>query len=247
MIARIADPQPGRFLTARWLDLLMLNYAVDPALLAPLVPAGTTLDLWDGAAIASLVGFRFVDTRVLGVPIPGHRDFDEVNLRFYVQRREGNELRRGVVFVRELVPRAAIAWVARTLYNEPYRALPMRHRHSVSGSSRSLSYEWRESNDWIGISASTDGPAAALVRGSEAEFITEHYWGYTRQRDGGTIEYRVAHPAWSVWSATEPRVLGSLERTYGPQFSAALEGAPRSAFVAVGSEITVHRGRRLPR
>jgi uncharacterized protein YqjF (DUF2071 family) len=236
---------PGRFLTARWLDLLMLNYEVDPALLEPLVPRGTTLDRWDGAAIASLVGFRFVDTRVLGLPIPWHRDFDEVNLRFYVRRVEGREVRRGVVFVRELVPRAAIAWVARTLYNEPYRALPMRHRIHASATGREVGYEWRERGDWVGIAAETSGPASPLIAGSEAEFITEHYWGYTRQRDGGTVEYRVEHPSWQVWAATAPRVHGSLKRTYGAAFADALSGRPRSAFVAVGSEVTVYGGRRL--
>ncbi len=236
---------PGRFLTAKWRDLLMLNYAVDPALLLPLVPAGTTLDLWDGAAIASVVGFRFVDTRVLGIPVPWHRDFDEVNLRFYVRRVEGSEVRRGVVFIRELVPRAAIAWLARTLYNEPYRALPMRHAIAESAAGRELRYEWREREQWVGIAARTRGAAAPFVVGSEAEFITEHYWGYTRQRDGGTIEYRVAHPSWSVWAAEEPRVYGDVARTYGAQFAAALSGSPRSAFVAVGSEISVDKGRRL--
>lgn len=234
-----------RFLTAQWRDLLMLNYAVDPALLAPLVPAGTTLDLWHGVAIASLVGFRFVDTRLLGLPIPWHRDFDEVNLRFYVRREEGDELRRGVVFVRELVPRAAIAWVARTLYNEPYRALPMRHVIRESVGDRELRYEWREADQWVGIGARTSGAATALAAGSEAEFITEHYWGYTRQRDGSSIEYRVAHPSWSVWQASDPRVFGDLRATYGADFASAVSGAPRSAFVAVGSEIAVHEGRRL--
>lgn len=235
----------GRFLTAQWLDLLMLNFEVNPKLLAGLVPKGTTLDLWDGAAIVSLVGFRFVDTRILGLPVPWHRSFDEVNLRFYVRRVEGNEIRRGVVFIRELVPRAMIAWVARTLYNEPYRAVPMRHRHTQSNDGRELRYEWRERGQWLGISARTRGEAEPLTPGSEAEFITEHYWGYTRQRDGGSIEYRVAHPAWSVWAAEEPRVHGKLSRTYGTDFASALSGPPRSAFVAVGSEIAVHYGRRL--
>ena len=191
MSPAVAAPRP--FLTAEWLDLLMLNYVVPPARLEPFVPAGTVLDRWDGAAMVSVVGFRFVNTRVLGVAVPGHREFEEVNLRTYVRRIAPDGPRRGVVFLRELVPRRAIAWVARALYNEPYRALPMRHAIARDGAVRELRYEWLASG-WNGIRARTEGEAAALVPGSEAEFITEHYWGYTRQRDGGTMEYQVAHP-----------------------------------------------------
>jgi len=223
----------------------MVNYAVDPTLLLPHVPAGTTLDLWSGHAMVSVVGFRFADTRVLGVASPGHRNFEEVNLRFYVRRMEGDEVRRGVVFLRELVPRRAIAWVARAWYNEPYRALPMRHACVTRGTEREVRYEWKEGDAWTGIGATTRGAPHLAQAGSEAEFITEHYWGYTRQRDGGTIEYRVAHPAWRVWEAHDARVSGDLSVTYGATFGAALRQPPRSTFVAEGSTITVYRPRRL--
>lgn len=234
------------FLTAEWRDLLLINYEVDPRLLAPLVPAGTTLDLWDGMALVSVVGFRFIDTRVLGISIPWHRDFDEVNLRFYVRREAEGEVRRAVVFIRELVPRAAIVWLARALYNEPYRAVPMRHRLSGDEKGRSLHYEWNERGTWTGLDARTEGPAHALVAGSEAEFITEHFWGYTRQRDGTTVEYKVTHPSWCVWTAHEARLHGALAATYGGEFASVLAATPRSAFVAEGSPVTVFRPRRLP-
>jgi uncharacterized protein YqjF (DUF2071 family) len=224
----------------------MLNYEVDPALLAPLVPRGTELDRWDGRALISVVGFRFLNTRVLGLSVPGHRDFEEVNLRFYVKREGPEGVRRAVVFIRELVPRRAIAWLARAAYNEPYRATPMRHAIREESGRRSLQFEWREGETWNGIRASTTGPAEPLVAGSEAEFITEHYWGYTRQRDGGTVEYRVEHPRWSTWSAPDAKVTGRLAATYGEDFGAVLEGSPRSTFVAVGSPVTVYRPLRLP-
>src|SRR5271154_3596191 len=118
--------QPAVFLTAEWRWLLMLNYAIDPAVLRPLVPAGVELDLWQGDALVSMVGFLFLGTRVLGVPVLWHRDFEEVNLRFYVRRETPEGWRRGVTFVREIVPRLAIAVLARVLYNEPYVACPMR-------------------------------------------------------------------------------------------------------------------------
>lgn len=224
----------------------MLNFVVDPRLLTPHVPAGTERDLWQGDALVSVVVFRFVDTRVLGMAIPLHRDFEEVNLRFYVRRRTDDEVRHAVVFIRELVPRRAIASIGRARYNEPYRALPMRHEVTRHSGAQTVRYEWREGRVWTGMSARTSGEPSALVRGSEAEFITEHFWGYTRQRDGGTVEYEVAHPAWRVWQAIEPTLSGDVAGTYGNECARALAGPPRSAFVAEGSPITVFRPRRLP-
>lgn len=243
MLRRVGELR--RFLKAEWRDLVIANYRVPSSLLEPLVPRGTTLDLWNGDALVSLVGFRFVDTRVLGLAVPLHRDFPEVNLRFYVRRETPTEVRRGVVFVRELVPRHAIAWMARALYNEPYRALPMRHRGRRHADSGHWQYEWRERGTWTGFAASTAGPSAPLVAGSKAEFITEHYWGYTRQRDGGTVEYHVQHPRWQVWDRGVLEVHGDLQRTYGEPFGRVLHGGPDSVFVAVGSPITVFQPQRL--
>jgi uncharacterized protein YqjF (DUF2071 family) len=235
------------FLTARWEHLVLLNYACPPALLAPLVPAGTTLDPWHGQTLVSLVGFRFEDTRLAGVPIPGHRRFDEVNLRFYVRRiAEDGSVRRAVVFIRELVPRRAIAAVARWIYNEPYLAVPMAHLIDLDPrTGGAVAYRWQYRGRRFALGATVDGPAQPLVAGSAAAFITEHYWGYTRQRDGGTLEYEVVHPPWLVWRAATSRFEGDAARLYGPDFARILAAPPQSAFVAVGSPIAVHKGRRL--
>lgn len=239
--ARIAPP----FLTAEWRWLLMLNYAVDPALLRPLVPVGTELDAWDGVTYASVVGFRFLRTRVMGVPIPFHRDFDEVNLRFYVRRKGPEGWRRGVVFVKEIVPRAAIAAVARWVYNENYVALPMRHRLDVGGGGGEAEYAWRHRGRWCALRGRARGKARPLEPGSEAEFITEHYWGYARQRDGGTVEYQVEHPRWTVWTVDAPALECDAAALYGPAWAPVLAGAPRSALLADGSAVVVRRGMRL--
>ncbi|BCS34935.1 hypothetical protein TBR22_A41610 [Luteitalea sp. TBR-22] len=234
------------FLTARWESLVLLNYRCPASLLAPLVPRGTILDTLDGEALVSLVGFMFADTRLLGLPVPFHRTFEEVNLRFYV-RREGREVRRAVVFVRELVPRAAIATVARVVYNEPYLAVPMRHDVALApDTGGTVRYGWRHGGADFEIGATASGAAAPLVPGSEAEFITEHYWGYTRQRDGRTLEYQVEHPSWRVWTAERSWFTGPAGSLYGPAFAGVLAQPPRSAFIAVGSAIEVHRGRLLP-
>jgi uncharacterized protein YqjF (DUF2071 family) len=243
-------PEPRPFLTASWRYLAMLNYEVPAALLSPLVPVGTELDRWDGATLASLVGFRFLDTRVLGIPIPGHRDFDEVNLRFYVRRRgEDRAWRRAVVFIRELVPRRAIASVARWLYNEPYTAVPMRPElemaRAAEGQPGRAAYAWRMADRWHRLEVRTRGRPVVPDPNSGAAFIAEHYWGYTVQRDGGSKEYRVEHPPWRVWEGEEARLDCDVRAVYGPGFAECLVAQPRSAFLAEGSAVIVHRGQRL--
>jgi uncharacterized protein YqjF (DUF2071 family) len=226
----------------------MQSYDVDADALAPLVPAGTALDLWRGRALVSVVGFRFLDTRVLGVAIPWHRDFDEVNLRFYVRRDvPGSETRHGVVFVGELVSRLAVALLARLAYNEPYRAVTMRSAtpRGADEAPGRLAYEWRIGGDGEGLAATAVGAPAAPEPGSQAAFITQHHWGYTRQRDGGTVEYEVVHPPWRVWTAGGPTLTMDVARLYGPAFAPALARAPVSALVADGSPVSVYAPRRL--
>jgi uncharacterized protein YqjF (DUF2071 family) len=219
----------------------MLNYEVAPALLEPLVPRGTELDTWNSRTYVSLVGFLFDDTRVLGFPIPGHQTFEEVNLRFYVRRETAGDVRRGVTFIREVVPRHAIAIVARALYNEPYVALPMTHTFTgdAGGAPRQTEYRWRSSSGWISLKFEARGEGAEVAAGSQEEFITEHYWGYTRQRDGSTVEYRVDHPRWRVWNG-RAALTGDLTPVYGERFAALVREPPVSAFIADGSAVVVH-------
>jgi uncharacterized protein len=231
------------FLTADWRHLVLINYQVPPALLLPLVPRGTELDSHDEHVFVSLVGFRFLDTRVLGCRVPFHEDFDEINLRFYVRREVAGEIRRAVTFVREIVPRRAIALVARALYNEPYVSCPMRsdidhagHDHPVRAR-----YAWRSDGIWHELAVEATGEPALPTPASDAEFITEHYWGYTRQRDGGTIEYRVAHPTWRLRRSSSVLVSGEMSRVYGDALGEILRGEPASAFLAEGSAVSVSR------
>jgi uncharacterized protein YqjF (DUF2071 family) len=235
---------PAPFLTAAWHNLAMINYEVEASVLLPYVPAGTTLDSWQGRTFASLVGFQFLNTKVLGIPIPFHRNFEEINLRFYVRREVGGEVRRGVVFIRELVPRRAIALVARAMYNEPYRALPMRHT-IVLEPALTASYSWRLRGRWHRFAVTAQRPAELPDAGSLEEFITEHYWGYTGQRNGSTIEYQVTHPQWAV-SGGVAEVDADLVPLYGPDLAAHLQ-TPASCFIANGSEISVLRPQRIGR
>lgn len=223
----------------------MINYPVEPALLAPFVPPGTELDFFGERTFVSMVGFRFCDTRICGVPIPFHRTFEEVNLRFYVRRAAAEGWRRGVVFISEIVPRRAIAAVARVLYNEKYRALPMRHTVEPAGGAVRAEYGWRHRGRWNSLAVSGQGEPALAAAGSEEEFITEHFWGYTRQRDGGCAEYEVEHPRWRLWPAASARLDCDAAALYGAAFAETLAGAPSSALLAEGAPVTVRRGVRL--
>jgi uncharacterized protein len=228
------------FLTARWQHLLFLNFSIDRALAQSLVPRGTELDLLDGEALVSVVAFRFLDTRILGVAVPFHRDFDEINLRAYVRRKDGGRWLRGVVFVRELVPRPAIAWTARLAYNEPYRAVRM--RHSIAMDERSggnLRYEWKDGPAWHSVAATVTGAPMPIDPHSPTGFITEHYFGYTRQRDGGTVEYQVRHDRWRYWCAESSRLTCDVARVYGPEWVESLGARPVSAFVCDGAPVTI--------
>ena len=233
---------PGPFLTANWRNLVMLNYELRADILQPYVPVGTILDSWHGQFFVSLVGFQFLGTKVLGLPIPFNRNFEEINLRFYVRRELEDETRRGVVFLREFVPRQAIALVARHMYNEPYLALPM--RHTVTMNPHIASYSWRREGRWNRFGVEAHRPPALPFTGSFEEFITEHYWGYTRQRDGSTIEYQVIHPQWTV-SSGAATIDADLAAVYGAELAAQLR-TPASCFIASGSAITVLRPQFLP-
>lgn len=235
----MAESKP--FLTAQWRWLAMANYEIDAAVLAPYVPHGTEIDDWQGKTYISLVGFLFLDTKVKGLAIPFHRDFEEVNLRFYVRRKAEDGWRRGVVFIKEIVPRRAIASVACALYNENYVALPMRHEIAEN----EVCYSWRHGGGWNRLSARKSGEPKFAPSGSEEEFITEHYWGYSAQRDGGCVEYRVEHVRWRIWPAEQAAVECSVAGLYGPEFVPAMSREPCSVFLAEGSPVAVYRGRRL--
>jgi uncharacterized protein YqjF (DUF2071 family) len=228
------------FLTANWRYLAMMNFVADPKLLEPLLPLGTELDFHEGRTFVSVVGFLFLDTRVFGLPIPLHRDFEEVNLRFYARRKNADEWRRGVAFIRELVPRQAIALVARTFYGEPYSAVPMRHSLEHKGGRVFVEYQWRRRKRWEKLAMTAAGEPQDSAPGSHEEFITEHYWGYTARRSG-LSEYRVEHPRWRLWTAQTARFDADVGTLYGPQFVEPLAAPPVSGFIAEGSHIEVHR------
>jgi uncharacterized protein YqjF (DUF2071 family) len=235
-----------RFLTANWQKLIMANYEIDATQLKTLIPAGTEADTWNGNTYVSLVGFLFGNTRVRGWRIPFHVNFPEVNLRFYVRYKENHEWKRGVVFVKEIVPRPAITFVANSLFNERYITLPMKYSIQYDNPELAVSYHWKYKNAWHSLSAQANTAKQPLVSGSKEEFITEHFWGYSSLREGITGEYRVEHPRWDVYPVQRHEVHCDFESLYGKQFGGLYAQQPVSVFLAEGSEVAVYKKRIIP-
>lgn len=225
------------FLTAQWKNLVMINYAVDPELLSPFVPGKCEIDLYEGEALVSLVAFQFLQTRVLGIKIPWHVNFPEVNLRMYLKREVSGEIRRGVSFIAEIVPRRAITLVANTLYDENYITRPMTQRVTVRDDSLYANYTFRNKGQENSIMAETELKALAIEPGTMEYFITEHYYGYTKGKR--TKEYRVDHPTWRSFALKNYSVKVDFAAVYGTHWHFLNGATPHSALVAEGSEISV--------
>lgn len=231
---------PSIFLTAEWRKLIMANYPVDPNLLRPFLPYRTELDSWKNSTFVSLVGFMFREVRVKGLRIPFHTHFPEVNLRFYVRYKDGNEWKRGVVFISEIVPRPAIAWVANTLFGEHYISLPMQLSETLTGDQLQVSYNWKFRGRWNELSVEAGAHPHPLAVESKEEFITEHFWGYATAGLGRTGEYQVAHPRWDIYEVLQHKVDCDFEGLYGADFADLTTRAPESVFLAEGSAISVY-------
>lgn len=233
------------FLTAKWKNLIMANYIVNPEHLEKYLPKGTELDYWNGNCYVSLVGFLFKDTKVLGFRIPKHTDFEEVNLRFYVKRYENGTWKRGVVFIKEIVPKKAITFVANTFYKENYQTLAMGHKNELDAEIRTVAYEWEDNQTSHSIEVSAYDFSTTIDADSEAEFITEHYFGYTKYSENTTFEYEVKHPKWNQYLIKEHKINIDYKKLYGNDFAFLNQLSPNSVFLADGSEIKVENKRKL--
>jgi hypothetical protein len=237
---------PSTFLTAEWRKLIMAQYEVAPQTLEPRLPSGLELDLFRGRCYISLVGFLFDRVRIKGIAIPFHTRFEEVNLRFYVTRTERDGARkRGVIFLREFVSRPAIALVARSFYEEPYSTVPTRHTFAVSSNELSVRYAWKHRARWHSLAVEAANTPQPIFPDSEEEFITEHYWGYTKRTRGATSEYAVQHPRWQTYPILSQEINADLGSLYGSPFASLNAQQPTSILLAEGSAVTVSTGHRL--
>jgi len=233
------------FLKAKWRKLAIANYEIEPSLLQQYLPVGTELDTWNGINYLSLVGFMFQNTKILGFKIPFHINFEEVNLRFYVRYKDQNEWKRGVVFIKEIVPKYAITLVANTLYGEHYATHQMGHSWIEKTTTREVSYKWRTKQGWQKFIVEAKKEQQKIINKSEVEFITEHYWGYTKINERTTTEYEVTHPKWLHYPVVNYEIDVDFEETYGAKFRFLNFCSPKSVMLAEGSNITVEGKRTL--
>nr|WP_199158946.1 DUF2071 domain-containing protein [Pedobacter sp. ASV2] len=234
----------GVFLTAEWRKLALANYAVDKNILLKYLPPHVELDSWQGKYYVSLVGFMFVDVRLKGLTIPFHTTFEEVNLRFYVKYNENGIWKRGVVFIKEIVPKPAITFIANTIYKENYQTLPMKHMWIEQKDQLEVEYQWKN-KDWNKFSVITSSTKETIAIDSEEEFITEHYWGYTKVGTNKTSEYGVEHPRWEVYPVKEYTINVDFGTNYGEEFGYLASAKPDSVMLAEGSEIRVLKGKKI--
>ena len=235
------------FLDAEWRKLLMANYAIDAKILQKYVPHNTEIDYWNANCYVSLVGFMFLNTKMLGIKIPFHINFEEVNLRFYVRYKEGDKWRRGVVFIKEIVPKIMLSLVANTLYREHYETMPMKHfwetnKNENKEETLTVEYSWKK-DKWHSLKVIADAKLSKIEDESEEEFITEHYWGYTKFNDKKTSEYGVEHPKWDIYKVKEYFIDIDFEQIYGEDFKFLQDLKPTSVFLAEGSQIKVNSKR----
>lgn len=233
------------FLTAEWRKLVLANYEINPQILFPYLPNKTELDIYKDKCFVSLVGFMFKNTKLLGLKIPFHVNFEEVNLRFYVKHKAGQEWKRGVVFIKEIVPKAAITFIANTLYKEHYETLKMNHIWEQDQNGQLVSYQWKRNGIWQECSVKAEAKPQAILEGSDTEFITQHFWGYTKITDSKTYEYEVTHPRWEHYPVKDYNMKLDFGANYGPDFEFLNRQKPASVMLAEGSLITVENKRTI--
>ncbi|MEM7103145.1 MAG: DUF2071 domain-containing protein [Bacteroidota bacterium] len=227
------------FLTAEWRNLILLTYSVEPSKLQPWLPDGLTLDIIDDRAFVSFVAFDFLRTRVKGLPIPFHINFPEINLRFYVKKGE----QRGVMFIKELVPKPCIALVARKLYNEPYEATPMKSFSKIEGSHLIIEHFFEYGGRKHDLKFVADNEPFMPEADSTATFFKEHEWGYGLDHNGKLQQYRVEHPLWRIYPLRKRFHLNvDFGLLYGETWDFLGSKIPYSVLLAEGSAIKVFPG-----
>lgn len=231
------------FLSATWEYLAMMNYVVEPEILKPYLPPHTELDLFEGKALVSIVGFLFNNTKVMGMPWPWHTNFDEVNLRYYVKHFDGQQWKRGAAFISEIVAKPMIAATANLMYNEHYSTAKMFHNIRTVNNKLLVEYNWKKKKQpWNSIEIQAATELLEIVPGSEAEFILEHYYGYNGYDQNTTIEYAVEHPRWRMYPVNSYLLKCDVAHLYGAEFVPFIKDVkPHSVFLAKGSDIIVRK------
>jgi uncharacterized protein YqjF (DUF2071 family) len=227
------------FLKANWENIIMANYEIDPELLTSFLPKGVALDLFNNKCYVSLVGFMFKNTRLFNIPIPWFGTFEEINLRFYVIRKEEGITKRGVVFINETIPYPIVAWIANKLYKEHYTVVPTRNDIQHNNEVKKIRFEWFLNKKTNSIFIEANNESAPIKKGSLEQFIYEHYYGYTKVSDTKTEEYKLQHPSWETHQVIDYQIDCDFEAMYGSAFSVLNTTKPEAVFIAKGSSVGI--------
>ncbi len=229
--------EPHRpFLTARWSQLCLVNFEVNPTWLESFVPAGLQLEVVDESAFVSLAALHFREVRVLGVSWPGYRSFPQLTLRFQVRSQE----RRGVTTVRDFAPSKLPCWVARQLYGQPYKAAELSSRRRSDEIAWTLLWGGEENRLEFTLAKTVQAPT------SEDSFFLEHKWGYSVLPDGRLQESKVLHPPWTTRRVLDWNLHFDFGKVYGPEWTFLDHLSPRSCSFGVDSQVAIFPPRLSP-
>lgn len=231
----------SHILLAEWNNVVMANYRVPKELLLPYVPYGTEPDFFEGEAYISLVAFMFLNTRIRNFSVPFHTDFEEVNLRLYVKSMDRGNWKKGVVFIKEIVPKPAITFIANTVFGQKYATMKMRHSHGDSGEFLQVGYEWNFQNKWNQLSVKSAKKSLPILPSSYEEFIADRYWGFAKYKDTKTYVYEVQRPRWEILPVISHSIDCDFGALYGEEFSFLNDAHPKSVLITKGSEIRIFK------
>lgn len=202
MIEPLTETAPHRVrrpvFTQSWGDLTMLHWPLDPALVAPLLPAGTVPDVLDGVTYVGLVPFVMSRVRILGTPpLPHLSGFPETNVRLYAVDPVSG--RRGVVFRSLEAARLLPVLAARASYRLPYLWARMAVRHGPGTVAYETSRRWPGPRGAGGrVRVRIGEPVAA---DELALFLTARWGLFSTWYGGRTAFAPVDHPAWPLHRA----------------------------------------------
>jgi uncharacterized protein YqjF (DUF2071 family) len=232
----IKEKKMREFLSAKWVNLILISYQIDPAILAPYLPTSGQVDTYQGKTFVSLVAFQFRDTRIMNWKIPFHVNFPEVNLRFYGTVNG----QRGAIFLKELVPKPIVAYVAKMAYNEPYYYCAIKDRVSENAEDITAIYSLQKGGHSFMISAKARNQPFTPPKESLEHFLKEHCRGYGKTRDGRTLAYTVSHTVWPIYPIEQFHSNIDYGFLYGPEWAFLNNQEPYNLTFAEGSTIKVY-------
>jgi uncharacterized protein YqjF (DUF2071 family) len=229
------------FLRANWLRMASANYEVDPVILKKYLPFGTELEAHNGKHYVSLVAFRYCQTRLLNVPIPFHRMFEEINLRFYVKREvQPGVWRSEVAFTKLFFPKTALTLVAKYVYKENYETVKMLHEWKEDDKHLITNYGLKN-GDWHNFDLVTSKEAVPVLPGSDDEFFLKHYWGTSQINSDSCTLYKIEHPEWQKHVVMDSEINFDFGSIFGEEFAHLTHTEPDSIQLFDGSEVIVYR------